>query len=698
MTVAPHIQKLYELLGSEAVLIPVKTGSKRPIDKRWEQTTFEDTQNDDYQVRLAKGNVGVALGSLSGGLCAIDIDDDRDMEPFFELNPLLRNTLVTRGARGCQIWVRFRSDKKYVELNLPPYPKRTHPLKFNRGYRDRVNDMGHVVAGQFGEWRSGGGQSVIHGRHPDGHDYTFINESPVLSVLFRDISWPHTLDDLPWADQVQRALIEIYGDPWISDKDGAPRTMIEPFWSGLFAHRYEVVYDKDEERFYLYDHTRGLWERATDQDVSYRCTQMMLDFSREQDYPILQGPKFRSAARMTSVNNHLKGIVGARDVFKQRQGLIHLKNGMIDLTESVDGELRLMPHAPDYYSRNQIPVNFEGEAECPRFLNDLLGAGLGKDDIRLMQLWGGLLLLQDNVFQKIMILTGTPGGGKSTVMSVFQKMVGQENCAQLRTEQLLERFEMAGFIGKSTLIGADVPGNFLMQRGAYKLKQLTGGDFFQAEIKTARDLVTLFGNFNVGITCNSRLRINMDSDAGAWDRRLVIIKYEAPKPKKPINKFADWLVKNEGPGILNWMIEGAVELLQSKRFEMTNGQKDVVRDLIEESDSIRSFLRRCVQPSGRDSDVTSEELIEAYHEFCDARSWDAVATGSLEKNLPNLMLELYRTTKQNSIKRDGTARRGYKRVKLIKLDDESTIYDDEESYSQGELIEDESPSYGKEDN
>lgn len=142
-----------------------------------------------------------------------------------------------------------------------------------------------------------------------------------------------------------------------------------------------------------------------------------------------------------------------------------------------------------------------------------------------------------------------------------------------------------------------------------------------------------------------------------------------------------------------------MELLACGRFEMTEAQMGTVKDLLEESDSVRSFLRRCVQPAGRSDDVTTDELIEAYHEFCDAKAWDAAAAGTLEKHLPNLMLELFRATKQNSIKRDGTARRGYKRVRLVKLDDESVIYDgpEDESYSQGGLIDDGAPGYGKED-
>lgn len=681
MTIAPHIGKLYDLLGYDAVLIEVRKGEKAPVAAGWQKLRLADTHPEDYQAALARGNVGVVLGDASNGLCAIDIDDDQDMEPFFKLNPALRDTLISRGARGVQVWVRCLPDRKFAQLDMPNYPE-VKALKFAPGHRDKVSatDPDDRAPGPYGEWRANGGQSVIYGQHPSGADYTLVNESKVKEIRFRDIRWPSELD-LPWKDSVNEAIKEKYGDGWTTKDDGSPQAMIEPYWAGVFAYNYEVVYEKDEERYYIYDYKRGLWERAIDNDITYKGTQMLLKASRKgAGMHVLQTTRFRSAAKMGAMSSHLKSIVGGRNIFKKRRGLIHLRNGMLDLmaVDPEDPALTLLPFSPDYYSRNQIPVTFDPEATCPTFRNDLLGRGLNPDDVKLMQRWGGLLLLQENIFQKMMILTGTAGAGKSTVISVFQKMVGQDNCAQLRTEQLLERFEMAAFIGKSTLIGADVPGSFLMQRGAYKLKQLTGGDFFQAEIKTARDLVTLKGDYNVGITCNSRLRINMDSDAGAWDRRLLIIRYEAAPPEKKIPNFDDWLIENEGPGILNWMIEGALDVLHAGKFDMTDEQKSTVTDLLEESDSIRSFMRRCVVPGSKSNDVTTDELIEAYHAFCDDRGWEAIPAGTLEKQLPNLMLELYRVNKGNNIERDGTKRRGYTRIQLIDPKDESNIYDAEE--------------------
>ena len=55
---------------------------------------------------------------------------------------------------------------------------------------------------------------------------------------------------------------------------------------------------------------------------------------------------------------------------------------------------------------------------------------------------------------------------------VLRQIIGRRNIAELRTNLLNERFEMAAFGGKTLLIGSDVPGNFLQRSGAEILKKI----------------------------------------------------------------------------------------------------------------------------------------------------------------------------------------------------------------------------------
>jgi hypothetical protein len=63
-------QSILQALGREAVLLPIREGSKATMVKGWPDKTFEDTQTSSYQ-NLLEGGLGdrsVAWGSLRGAL------------------------------------------------------------------------------------------------------------------------------------------------------------------------------------------------------------------------------------------------------------------------------------------------------------------------------------------------------------------------------------------------------------------------------------------------------------------------------------------------------------------------------------------------------------------------------------------------------------------------------------------------------
>jgi phage/plasmid-associated DNA primase len=91
-----------------------------------------------------------------------------------------------------------------------------------------------------------------------------------------------------------------------------------------------------------------------------------------------------------------------------------------------------------------------------------------------------MCLLGGNPAHRFLVLRGTAGGGKSTLVEIIETVIGPHNVAQLRVHLLTERFEIAGFLGKTLLCGKDVPGNFLDNRAAHVIKPLTGGDRLSA--------------------------------------------------------------------------------------------------------------------------------------------------------------------------------------------------------------------------
>ena len=369
----------------------------------------------------------------------------------------------------------------------------------------------------------------------------------------------------------------------------------------------------------------------------------------------------RTNGLLSSFTSTLKGLVEKRDAFKKRTPVIHLANGMLDLRGVAP---KLMSFHPDYHSRNICPISFDPAAECPRFVKELLLGALDEDDVDLLQRWAGSVLLGINASQRVLLLIGTAGGGKSTLIEVIEKVIGEQNVAQVRTKHLNKQFELFKFLGKTLLTGKDVNAGFLNEEGAEVIKALVGNDLMDAEKKHGNEHFQLRGNFNVTITCNSKLTVRLEGDSGAWERRLMIINYTKPKPKERITEFADKLIAAEGAGILNWMIEGAIKYLQDDEefgnFQLTQAQKKRVTDLLAESDSIRQFVQdRVVECKG--SDVTVAELQEAYDEYCEDFAWKAFDRRDFRSSIADLMLDIHRAGKRHDIPRGigGQNQRGF---------------------------------------
>ena len=299
------------------------------------------------------------------------------------------------------------------------------------------------------------------------------------------------------------------------------------------------------------------------------------------------------------------------------------------------------------------------------------------EDQILLQHWGGLALLQRNLPQVILLLTGTGGGGKGTVAGVIRRLVGDENCSELRTQHLGTRFEAGLFHDKTLLIGADVPPDFLSQDSSIFLKAMTGGDRIIAEFKGKREVKPMLGDWNVLVTANSRLKVNIQGDLGAWARRLLLLDFSQPKPATVISHYDDVMMDKEGSGILNWFLVGAQSLrsvLQSgKPFPVTLKQRARIDNLLSESDSVRYFITNHVQPSSMGADtITRSELFEAYLQLCGAREWSPEPSKRFQTRATDLMLEIHQSTVSQHLNRqnhDDGGDRGWIRVMLTGLHD-----------------------------
>lgn len=468
----------------------------------------------------------------------------------------------------------------------------------------------------------------------------------------------------------EEILITENGEPfYFRTKNDGEREVADfnpHYWVARFAFENLVLFEPHNNQFYSYVPESGIWRWQTDAAIRADVAAWMLEYARRLNQPLLETG--RTGDRLTHMLTILRAVSERREPFRKFENIIHLQNCMVHLDFDPP---QIHGFSPHYFSLSQCQVAFDPDADCSRFLDELIYASMSEEDAYLLQLVGGLYLTGRNNWQKMLILTGIGGAGKGTIGRIIGHIIGSQNVKQLRTRLLGDRFELDDLDQVSLLVGSDVPGDFLSCAGAKVIKALTGGDPLTLEFKGGRKR-HLNGDHNLLITCNDRLRVQLDGDESAWHRRLLIIPF-LTKPAKCTPDLDRILMAEEASGILNWFLLGSIRLAKFARegtgWPLTPEQQQRVDDMLAESDSLRAFigLRIVRDPA---ASLTVDELVAEYENYCAKLGWVALTKAQAERNLGPLMMEIHRAAKRNDIKRGTSQRRGYMGVCLTEPTDQ----------------------------
>ena len=397
-------------------------------------------------------------------------------------------------------------------------------------------------------------------------------------------------------------------------------------------------------RFYTYNKDSGIFEKESDGAIEARISALLKQCARECASKKMKTKElsFRlsNSARLGGVIKRARALLEKPEsYFETDPDFVACKNGMLRMSDR-----KLMQFDPKYRVRNKLAVEYKPDAKCPRFQDKLLGEALEPYQIETAQLWCGMALLGKNVSQKILLVLGTAGGGKSTFVKCITGIIGEDNIAELKPKLLESQFSLYPFLDKTLLIGPDVSPDFLATESASRLKSLTGGDILEAELKHKNERVHLTGDLNVVITCNSGVVVHIKKDVEAWGRRLVVLSYNKPKPEHDDKELFDKIMKEEASGILNWMLDG-LEKLKAKKFDLALNdiQRKEVDDLLMSSQAPEIFVREALERvESKDSVMTKAEVLEALHDFCTDRNWSVKGLKNIPKRIEDEIYDLHK--------------------------------------------------------
>lgn len=290
--------------------------------------------------------------------------------------------------------------------------------------------------------------------------------------------------------------------------------------------------------------------------------------------------------------------------------------GIVDLRT---GLLRTPDPNKDFHSRSTST----GPAAVPiprfnRFLTDTFGADAeGAEMIQFLQLLLGYSITGDVGAQVMPFLFGAGKNGKSVLLDVLMKLLGDYADAAPPGFLMARPYEghptdLAELHGRRVVVCSEVkPGDKFDEA---RVKLLTGGDRIKAR-RMRQDFFSFAPTHKLWLLGNHHPEVG--TGGFAFWRRMRLIPFERTvSDDRRIDNLADLLVTEEGPGILNWLIDGARRYLAGdKDLDGPDKVRIATTAYAETEDHTgRFFDEACALRAGHRTE--QKTLYDAYKAWC----------------------------------------------------------------------------------
>ncbi|UMZ72554.1 phage/plasmid primase, P4 family [Natranaerofaba carboxydovora] len=318
--------------------------------------------------------------------------------------------------------------------------------------------------------------------------------------------------------------------------------------------------------------------------------------------------------RVNEVLQHIKDTSNQVSDFHPHPEYINVTNGRLNWHKD-----NLEEHNPEIFELMQLPVQYNPEADCPRF-KGFLNEVLDDEVISLIQEMFGLTIAPDitengsKKFHKMFILTGEGRNGKSVLLSTLETLLGRDNVSNISLQELEHnRFKKADLLGKLANIFGDIDSKSLNSTSA--IKTLTGGDTIAGERKNEHHFY--FKNYAELIFSANELPKANDKSKALY-KRLIIVPFERTFSENEADKnlLSKLTTDEELSGILNWAIEGRKRLFQKGSFTISHQVEALLEKYKQKNNNALEFLNKFVVED-TDGIISKSDLYQKYHTWCE---------------------------------------------------------------------------------
>lgn len=365
-----------------------------------------------------------------------------------------------------------------------------------------------------------------------------------------------------------------------------------------------------------------------------------------------------------------------RKAFEVDPRYLNLNNGILDV---FTGEL--LPHSPDYLFMHQLPCSFDSSADCPR-IKQFLSEILQEEDMPVIQEWFGYSLYRRYYIKKAVILVGERDTGKSTLLKLFDRLLGKENISGVSLQRLAQdKFSIAHLYNKHINIFDDLSYKDVNDNGAFKIA--TGGGIVTGEFKFGDQFQ--FENYSkLTFSCNKIPDVK-DAEDEAYFGRWIVIQFNKTVTRPDKFLMDKMSTAEEISGLLNFALEGLKRLLEKQEFSYQKSPDEIKAEMMRSGSVVANFVYDCLEQADGEW-ISKDKMYEAFAIYAQGNKLPLITNIEFGRKLPKFAT--YVVDSKGTVIDPITIKRkqdtGWRNVRLRSGNDES-----DESYAAREDVGDE---------
>ena len=427
-----------------------------------------------------------------------------------------------------------------------------------------------------------------------------------------------------------------------------------------------------------YCYKAGYYQRIQEQDVK---SAVMSFLRRHPDYSIYATTKTQTDCINQIKASDAAGLLSTTEIPawldvdgpKSAAGWIAAKNGIVNVANMAaaisGGQVTesdiFRPHTPQLFTPHGLTYDFDPKAQAPLFEQYLTDVQPDPKSREVIQMMLGLCLVQDVRYNVFFMFVGKGGEGKSVLLHILVKLVGEHNVCHVPFAKFCDKFSV-GLLTEYpvNVIGdgdTDLPKDVGLGRVEGVLKDVCDGGLLPVEHKFQEP-----GHARATARCiaaANSLPGFYDRSEAIWDRMRVIpfdVRIRGTAKEDP--RLRDKIVETELPGIFNFAVAGLAKLKGLQRFPETSAGASKKTEHRARCDHELEFLQDGYMEDPEALPIATQVVFSHYKGWMKERNYYALGEGKFADSIMRVFPNARRDRSRGA---DGTQFRAWFGVRKV---------------------------------